>query len=489
MKIATTCPLLYKWCLLISVLLAILGTSGCGQSPDKPVIMTADEPIPYDTGYSDLTRQETEATLKRLRSIRRALQNEKPGRYTGPIRHIWDRIRASRQIAYEDNLRIEHQATIMLRSPAYLKRTSRRASPFIHYIAEALKKRGMPGELALLPVIESAYRPTAVSKSRAVGLWQFIPSTSKFLGMHKDWWYDGRRDVIHATKYALDYLQTINKKFNGDWLLTLAAYNAGHGRVSRAIDKNRRQGKPTDYWNLQLPSETMDYVPRFLAVTQLFTRAEDYNLELHLVANKPGFEIVGIKDQLNIKLAARMAGIDIAKFRNLNAGYLRRATPPGRSHRILLPVGKKHQFSRKLASFRKEQKTRWVQHRVKADESLTRIALHYGIPIHELKKTNNLEDSLIHPGEILRIPMRYATKNNKQKEHGKPNNSSIYYTVRRGDTLWKIARKHNITLKMLRSLNNLSTHAIIYPGQRLLVGHTKNNKIALGTPMPHYPFH
>ena len=419
-------------------------------------------------GYSDLTRQETEATLKRLQTIREKLSGRK-GLYTGPIRHVWDRVLAQPLIQYEDNLRIEKQATVLLRDKSYLNRVSHRANPYAFYILEEIDKRNLPRELVLLPVIESAYKPNARSRSSAMGLWQFIPSTSRFLGMKTNWWYDARRDIVTSTQYALDYLQTINKKFDGDWLLTLAAYNAGHGRVSRAVARNRQQGKPTDYWSLKLPRETMNYVPRFLATSRIFTHPGDYGISQHPVKNEQHFAIVPVESQLDLKLAAKMAGMSPKELKVYNPGFLRWTTDPNGPHRLVLPLDKINRFKRQFSQLAKEDRVQLTEHKVRSGDTLTGIAMRYGTSVSVLKSTNKLKGSMINVGQVLQVPRGSKARSMVTSRHKTSNAKPGIYIVKRGDTLWKIARSHNMTTSALLKLNNLNKKAVIQPGQRLKV--------------------
>jgi membrane-bound lytic murein transglycosylase D len=452
--------------------------SGCVGTTDtrQPETKTLADTAPDVPAYSKLTQRETEATLKRLQEIRQRLQYGRFGDYKGPIRHVWDRILAAPSIRYEDNLRVEKQATVLLRDKKFLKRVSLRAEPFIYYILEEIDKRRLPRELALLPVIESAYRPTAISRSKAAGLWQFIPSTSRFLGMKTNWWYDARKDVITSTRYALDYLSTINKKFDGDWLLTLAAYNAGHGTISRAIARNRKRGKATDYWHLRLSTETMNYVPRFLAATRIFTRPQDYGVDLHKIANRPHLGIANIDSQMDLKLAAELAGLSPEAIKTYNPGFLRWTTAPKGPHRLALPLNKLNRFKQKFAQLDKHDRLRWTQYKVRKGDTLSRIGNQHGVTVSALKSANNLKGTLIRIGQVLEIPRSgssYRARSNSVKSQD--SRQQGYYIVKKGDTLWQIARRHNMTTAALLALNNLKPDAIIQPGQRLRV----KTKVAL----------
>ena len=203
------------------------------------------------------------------------------------------------------NPRIEQQRLWFASNPSFLENAGERGSLYIHYIVERLEERNMPLELALLPVIESAYNPMAYSRSDAVGLWQFIPSTGRYFNLRQTRAYDGRRDITASTTAALDYLTRLHDMFNGDWLLALAAYNAGEGTVSRAIERNEKLGLPTDYWNLPLPQETQDYVPKLLALSQVVLAPEAYGVNLNPIANQPYFEVVEINQRMDLSTGRR----------------------------------------------------------------------------------------------------------------------------------------------------------------------------------------
>ena len=425
---------------------------------------------------SELTQKETDETLKRLQTVRKKQSTDV---YTGPIRHVWDHIRARPLITYKDNLRIEKQATLLLRDRGDLYRVSLRADPYIYYILQEIDKRNLPRELALLPIIESAYRATVSSRAKAVGLWQFIPATSKDLGMKTNRWYDARRDVIASTQYALDYLRKLNRKFKGDWLLTLAAYNGGIGKVSRAIAHNKRHNQPTDYWNLVLPNETRNYVPKFLAISRIFTHPAVYDVSLHSTKHKPHFAITDIKSQLDLKLAADLAGMSSTELKIYNPGFLRWATDPKGPHRLVLPVQKLNQFNKKFAQMDDTARLRWQKYKVKIGDSLTVIALKNAIGINLLKSVNDLKGSRILTGQTLLIPNKgriNSTLVGKSKRTRTMVRAGHFYVVESGDTLWRIAKNNRLTISRLFAMNNLDQHSIIRPGQRLRIKPDKTTK-------------
>jgi len=236
----------------------------------------------------------------------------------------------SKHIAQYEKWSTEHES--------YLSDLFERGTPFLFHIVEEIRKRNLPMELALLPAVESAYKPTAMSHSRAGGLWQFIPSTGRHFGLRQDWWYDGRRDLLTSTEAALDYLTQLNEMFDGDWFLTLAAYNAGPGTVSRAVKNNKRKRKGTDYQDLSLRLETRRYVPKLIALKNVVNNPDKFGIELPVIESKPYFEVVELNGQIDLKKFANDAGIEQSELRHLNAGFKRWATSPKGPHRLLIPI-------------------------------------------------------------------------------------------------------------------------------------------------------
>nr|BFE96394.1 hypothetical protein GCM10020185_69300 [Pseudomonas brassicacearum subsp. brassicacearum] len=244
---------------------------------------------------------------------------------------VWERMRQGFQLQETAgvNPRIEQQRLWFASNPSFMENAGERGSLYIHYIVERLEERNMPLELALLPVIESAYNPMAYSRANAVSLWQFIPSTGRYFNLRQTRFYDGRRDITASTTAALDYLTRLHDMFNGDWLLALAAYNAGEGTVSRAIERNEKLGLPTDYWNLPLPSETQAYVPKLLALSQVVLSPDAYGVNLNPIANEPYFQVVEINQRMDLSKVAAVANIDEDELFQLNPAFKQRTTIDG----------------------------------------------------------------------------------------------------------------------------------------------------------------
>ena len=224
---------------------------------------------------------------------------------------VWNRVAYQLSINVPQNRQVVAERNWYAKHPSYIKRVSKRAEPFLHFIVDEIERREMPIELALLPIVESAFDPFAYSHGRASGLWQFIPGTGNRFQLKQSWWYDGRRDVIAATHAALDYLSFLHKTLDGDWLNAIAAYNSGEGRVLRAIKRNRKKHLPTDFWSLDLPKETSSYVPKLLALADLLKRNDEFNLKWHPIANEPHIEVVDAQQQIDLAKAADLAGMKL----------------------------------------------------------------------------------------------------------------------------------------------------------------------------------
>ena len=384
---------------------------------------------------------------------------------------LWQRIRQGYNLTPESMPdSVTKQRDWYLRNPSYLKTVFSRARPYIYYVTDELDKAGLPLELALLPIVESTYDPLAYSHSHAVGLWQFIPSTGESLGLRRDRWYDGRRDVIYSTQAAITYLKQLNKRFDNDWLLALAAYNSGQGFVSKSIRRNRKLGKGTDFWSISLPRETRNYVPQLLALATLIRDPEKYAVTLPAMPNEPFFEVVEIESQIDLNNVVKVTGIEVSDFTRLNPAYRRAITPPQGKHNLLLPVGTAEPLKHMLATT--DPKT-WVPHTeyaVANGDTLSHIAARFDIPTSWLRSRNNLRDDHLKIGQVLLIPhsrdnIDYLSNTLSQSSTKQP----IYHSIRQGDSLWTIAKQYDTSINRLRKINKLSSNTLRL-GERLVVG-------------------
>ena len=270
------------------------------------------------------------------RALPTAAPRSSPGSRPPQYGDLFDRMRVGFKLDDgADRRAVDDQLRWYASNPDYLQRAFGRADLYLYYIVTELERRGMPLELALLPVVESAFEPYAYSRARASGLWQFIPGTGSRFGLKQDWWYDGRRDIVESTRAALDYLQYLHDEFNGDWLLAIAAYNCGEAMVERAAQANRAAGRPVDFWSLWLPGETRAYVPKLLAMKRLVMDPETYGLSFSPIPNQAYFARVPTHGQINLKLAAEIAGISPQDLYELNPAFHRFATDPSGPYFLL----------------------------------------------------------------------------------------------------------------------------------------------------------
>ncbi|ARN76488.1 lytic transglycosylase [Oceanicoccus sagamiensis] len=393
---------------------------------------------------------------------------------------VWTRIRLGFQMDYAiQQKRLDAEFNWYQRNPAYMARVSERSRRYIYHVTERLEQEGLPLELALLPIVESAYDPFAYSHGRASGMWQFIPGTGKMFKLEQTWWYDGRRDIIDSTEAAIQYLDKLNKYYEGDWLLALAAYNAGQGNVNKAIRKNKKRGKATDFWSLDLPRETRSYVPKLLALAKLVDNPQRYGCTLFPVPNSPYFAQVDTQSQIDLAQAATMAGIDINELYRLNPGFNRWATSPKGPHRLLVPMANAKLFQQQIAQLPPEQRLHWQRYTVKNGDSLLLLAKRFNTGVDTIKSINNIHGNMIRAGQSLMIPT--ASKDGKhyalsaeqrlatihKKRTGGSNSQQIFHTVKNGDSLWTIARRYDVTVKKLAHWNGIAPRDMLKPGQKL----------------------
>ncbi len=395
-----------------------------------------------------------------------------------PPQDVWERMRQGFKLQDGQNVnpRIEQQRLWFASNPSFLENAGERGSLYIHYIVERLEERNMPLELALLPAIESAYNPMAYSHANAVGLWQFIPSTGRYFNLRQTRAYDGRRDITASTLAALNYLNRLHDMFNGDWLLALAAYNAGEGTVSRAIERNEKLGLPTDYWNLPLPQETKDYVPKLLALSQVVLAPEAYGINLNPIANEPYFEMVEIKQSMDLSRVAALAEIDEDEMFQPNPAYKQRATTDGPQH-LLVPTAKAQLLTASLSNLSSDQLVSLRpnkpvfdkvastsparlnrKYRVKSGDNLTLIAKANKVNVKDLQHWNKLSGNNLKAGQVL-------VMQDTRKPSGK---KPTQYKVQKGDSLYMVAKRFNVEMQHLKRWNPNSAKAL-KPGQMLTV--------------------
>ncbi|NHB95901.1 murein transglycosylase D [Photorhabdus stackebrandtii] len=377
---------------------------------------------------------------------------------------LWRYIRDELRMQIPDNYRVREQRNYYLKNKSYLHDVTLRAEPYMYWIVRQIKQRDMPMELVLVPIVESAFNPHATSRAKAAGLWQIVPDTGRNYGLTQDKWYDARRDVAASTTAALNLLQRLNKMFNGDWLLTIAAYNSGEGRVMRAMKENTAKGRPTDFWSLSLPRETALYVPKVLALSDVIRHSDKYGITLPKSNDQRALDQIDVGQQITLSQAAEMAGMSLTSIKAYNPGYKRGVTSPNGPHYIMLPKAKVDQFKNSLANetvlsnMRQEvaknnrRLNKRSQYKVRSGDTLSAIAKRFNSSPRELQRMNNLKTSrLLKIGQILRVS----------------NDNAIIYRVRQGDSIASIAKRHGINIKDVTNWNNGIKTTDIKPGIEL----------------------
>ena len=349
--------------------------------------------------------------------------------------------------------------------PDYVKRMIGRSQRYLYHIVVEVEKRGMPSEIALLPMVESAFNPVANSRTKASGIWQFMPATGKTFGLKQDWWVDNRRDVTAATNAALTYLQKLHGMF-GNWDLALAAYNAGEGTVQRAIDRNRKKGLPTDYASLPLPEETKNYVPKLQAIKNIMKQPENYGLNIEKIPNRPYFTKVIAPEQIDAKLAASLAEISFEEFISLNPEYNRPViTETGNAHEILLPVSSANVFKENLANYTKPLVS-WQTYHAKRGERMDKIAQKFGINVGQLRDVNDIPSGKkLNGAQPILVPNSVGNSDSTPVDTSASqpstvadtpaNNESQTHIVKSNETLASIGREYHVSVKALMTHNHL----------------------------------
>ncbi len=386
---------------------------------------------------------------------------------------LWRSIANQQELKVDINGRIQNHIDWISQRPKYLSEISNRAEPFLYLVVSEVQKENMPIEIALLPIVESDYYPFSYSHGTATGIWQFIPSTGKMYGLNEDWWHEDRRDVLASTRAAVRYLKDLNHMFDGDWLLSIAAYNAGPGRVQRAIEKNLQQGKAVDYWSLDLPKETEKYVPKLLAIGRVIKNPERYNQKLLKIKNKPYLEAVELDSQFDLALIAQWTDLSIEEIYSMNPGLKRWATPEDLPYTILLPVNVVKGFKENVSNKKNRPKVSWTRYKVKEGDSLSVIAQNHKTTINQIQSINGLTGDVIRANSYLIVPLAresedYYSLSETQREISRlninKNSDKLIYQVVPGDSLWKIAVNFNV------NVNDIVRWNQIVPTDPLMIG-------------------
>ncbi len=382
---------------------------------------------------------------------------------------LWQRIRDDFGFPEMDNKLVRKHVKFYSERPEYFERILKRASIYLPYIYQKVDGMGMPSEIALLPIIESAYNPRARSRAGAVGLWQFMPFTGKQYGLKQNWWYEGRRDIIASTAAALDYLSHLHSLFDNDWSLALAAYNAGENGIHRAIRKNQNQNKSTGYSDLRLKQETRNFVPKLIAVKNIIANPEAYGIDLPKLSSEPAFEIVQFNFQVDLAILAHWTDIQNYELEQLNPGLRRSVTPPGGPHRILVPSNKYDRVVNWISDLHPSHAVVTAMYQVKPGDMLGAIAQRYNVSVASIKSINTMKSDLIRIGEVIRVP-NPSSINHHAGFISQDNKAGwqFIHQVQRGDVLGTIAQRYNVSVANLRTANSLNSD-LIQVGQKLRI--------------------
>nr|WP_045107495.1 LysM peptidoglycan-binding domain-containing protein [Legionella hackeliae] len=390
---------------------------------------------------------------------------------------VWDVLRSQFSLNHETTQpEVQTQLRWLVSHPSYLNKLAR-SEPYIYHIVTEIKKRHIPGEIALLPMIESAYDPFAYSGAGAAGLWQLMPGTGNNLGLKQDWWFDGRRSIRPSTDAALNYLTYLNKYFHGNWILAIAAYDSGEGTVSRAI-KNSGQSRNISFWSLPLPAETRAYVPRLLALAEIIKYPQRYRITLPEIPHVPYFEEVNIGSQIDLNHAAKLAGISYKDLIKLNPGFNRWATAPYKPFKLLIPANKVEKFNRNLASVPEEKRVSWSRYQVRPGDDLNSIARRNFTTVKLLRELNQLKSDKLRSGQYVLIP---STKNAPVAALPKPTmlavkdqpattqSYKVLHIVQRNETYSMLEKKYNVSTAEIRKWNQINNTQPLKPGQQLTI--------------------
>ena len=465
-----------------SLLAALLGAAGCATVPQTSIPQAANpEGAKAAAVQPVITSNKSGATTA---AAGQSSADDQGDQLLDTHLHadLWGRVRAGYAMPVLDSPLVARHEKWFVNNPEYLDSMVGRARLYLYYIVEEVEKRGMPMEIALLPAIESAYKPQAYSRARAAGLWQFIPSTGRVYGLEMNWWYDGRNDVMASTGAALDYLEKLHGQFN-DWQLALAAYNCGERKVERLMQENQRKGLPTDFSSLKkLPKETKNYVPKLMAMANIIADPAKYGLQIAAIPNTEYFARVVTDGQIDLGVVAKLTDRPVNDLFMINPGYQRWVTDPNGPHALLVPADKKDALIEGLTKLADEERVQWARHQVRRGDTISRVAGHYNVTVASIRTANSMASNHLTTGQNLLIPVSanklsaltsaaiVKTANaNVRRESNDGERVKILHRVRSGETLWSIAKKYKVYVHQLREWNLLETDDTLRLGQRLFI--------------------
>ncbi|MEO8203659.1 MAG: transglycosylase SLT domain-containing protein [Betaproteobacteria bacterium] len=446
-----------------------------GAAPAAPATAKAAAPAPSSKPLDatrlppfDGEKQVVKEPLRGVPTVDRTVQPD----------DLWERIRAGFSMPNLEGPIVQDRTAWYAARPDALKRMFERSRRYLYHIVEELEKRGLPTELALLPMVESSFNPMAYSRAHASGLWQFIPGTGKRYDLAQNWWYDGRRDIVASTSAALDYLKA-NYEMNGDWHLALASYNWGENAVAKAVERNKAAGLPTDFSSLRMPEETRYYVPKLQALKNIIANPGPFGIVLDPIPNQPYFVTAARTQDIDIKLAAKLAEMPVEEFIALNPAFNRPIIPASLNARIVLPADRLEIFHANLQKHDSKALVSWQTYEPKPGEKLESVARRFGVSLGQLREVNGVSARTRVLPAMLVVPMNGAggvgssgvdTETRLPLMYSPPipqvETRTSVHTVRTGETLLSIARHYHVTPDDLRRWNPMGRLTV---GQKLRI--------------------
>ena len=394
--------------------------------------------------------------------------------------NIWDRLRDDFKIPDETSLNKITKSYIKWyeNHPEHLDKVFENAKPYLEYIISQVEEKELPGELALLPFIESNFDPFAFSHAGATGLWQMMPGTASGYGIRINWWYDGRRDILESTDKALNYITYLGKFFDNNWLLAIAAYDSGEGNVLKAVKKQRKL-QEFNFWQLDLPKETKSYIPKLLAIKEIISNPEEHNIELPNISNTAQFVIFDVKHQVDLNELAKVTGVSIKDIRKYNPGFRRNVTHPELENRILIPITSKNIASSHLSNAQTNtKKPQWIRYKVKSGDSLSKLATEYGSNTKAIKVANKLKNDTLKIGSYVMIPTsgldQDLIKKTKQPnttitQDMLPGPRLTVHNVKTGETILSIAKKYKVSIGEIEFWNKINARHKLNINQEIVI--------------------